>query len=332
MGMILHPVVYWRDFRNDFWDSVYPQKIAETLLPLLALHRALRAPLSIGTSFARCVVHGKEVFSGEHRLEHAVHATLSASAVGLSILVHPTVGFIPSAVSDALIHLRKFVNAENRKEKLEELSLLVLDLLFLATFTVGSIEITVAALIFQILIDGYFLSQKGTPLEIGCQALLTAAHVRQLLPQLHLLRWKLHFKPTLTAQLKQDPKGFVYLDIPDEWVHSLLAQFNDGNIKLPDYFGNGKAGAHVSVVLGEKLTPEAQQMLAEDLGKLFSFQIAHADAVKPGGWDGVRLVHFLTLHCPALEALRTKLGLSQRMHGDHDFHVTFGIQREATSR
>src|SRR4051812_9274504 len=119
MGMILHPVVYWRDFRNDSWDFVYAQKIAETILPLLALHRALRTPLSIGTSFARCVVHGKEVFSGEHRLEHAVHAALSASAVGLSILVHPTVGFIPSAVSDALIHLRTFVNAENRKEKLE---------------------------------------------------------------------------------------------------------------------------------------------------------------------------------------------------------------------
>ena len=41
--------------------------------------------------------------------------------------------------------------------------------------------------------------------------MLGAGHMHQAIPQLKVLHWKSTHKPTLTAELKQDENGFVYV-------------------------------------------------------------------------------------------------------------------------
>ncbi len=343
--MINHPVTYHRDFRNDFPPQTERpdeqlirkcQKVAVATLPLLSLHRSLRAPISFGMSGVRSITHISQMT--EHLqagrinagLYHFLHASLATSAVGF-FFFNPTLSFLSSSVSDFIINSRSFIEQAydgKIKEALEALAYTSMDLLFLASICYGAIEITVACMIMQVLLDLHNSAEnfkQGDYLGGMCQTLLAVAHMHQAVPQLKVLQWKQTHNPVLTAELKQTKDGFVYLDIPDEYVKTLFPLCDDPKAVLPPYFGKGMAGAHVSVISADEMKASSG-ITIDDIGKKFSFRIVNADSVKPDGWKGVDKVHFLTLACPEIEAMRTRHGFSPKM-GNHDYHITFGIQR-----
>lgn len=344
--MINHPVTFHRDFRNDFpsqnigptlspglWDKC--QRYVLATLPLLSLHRPFRGPLSLGMSGLRSVVHISQMvenFKQENIKEglfEFLQACLSTAAVGF-FFFNPVFCFFFSSVSDFIINCRNCIEkikSGNYQEAIECLAFMALDLLFITSFCYGFIEITVACMVLQIVLDFYMSAQhfkKGNYFEGACQMLLGGAHLYQAIPQVKLLHWKHKYDPVFTAELKRDDKGFVYLDIPDEYVYSLFESFGDSQSELPPYFGEGKAGAHITAIpIGELGNYGLTQ---EDIGRKFTFRIVNVDSLKPDQWKGVNKVHFLTLSCPELESLRVRYGLSPKIH-DHDFHLTFGIQR-----
>lgn len=339
--MINHPVTYQRDFQNDFSSANLPctgdlsekcQRVALAALPLLSLHRPFRGPLSLAMSGLRAVTHIAEMIQRLQREETSeacfalLHASLAASAVGL-FFFNPVFSFLASSVSDLIVHCRSFIEHAREGDVLkilQDLAFMAADALFLASLCFGSIEITVACMVLQMALD-FVLSAKhfinGNYLEGVCQATMAGAHFYRAIPQMRLLQWKWQHNPVLTAELKRSG-DFVYLDIPDEYVRTLF-ELCEGRAELPPYFGPGMAGAHVSVMTGDEPIPRE----ISDLGKRFSFSIVNMDSVKPDGWKGVNKVYFLTLSCPELEEVRIRHGLSPRMHG-HDFHLTFGIERE----
>jgi hypothetical protein len=183
-------------------------------------------------------------------------------------------------------------------------------------------------LLLQIALDLYFAQEyfkNGDYVEGLCQAILGCVHMHQAIPQIKLLNWKLANNPSLYAELKQDAKGFVYLDIPDDYLSSLKELYNEHGMELPPYFGEGRAGAHVSVILTTELSG-AEGLKIDEIGQKFKFNIINVDAVKPDGWQAVNKVHFLTLDCPEIESMRHKYGLNPKIE-HHDFHLTFGIEK-----
>jgi hypothetical protein len=65
-----------------------------------------------------------------------------------------------------------------------------------------------------------------------------------------------------------------------------------------------------------------------EIGKTIKFNIAICDSLKPVGWKGVSEVSFLSLSAPELDSLRNKYDLTPKIHGSHDFHITFGVKYE----
>lgn len=328
--MINYPVLFHRDFRQDFlppqkkeeegWQSKC-QKVAQAILPFAGLHRPFRTPLSVGMSCLRA-------YTAESYLQKG-YALGNAAVYFLS----PSLGFVFSSLNDLANNagtLVKEARAGHIKEALEAFSFATTDALFIAAFAYGSIYLTTAAMIHQIALECYVTQkhfQNGHYFEGACQALMAGAHIKNVIPQIQVLQWQNTYSPVLTAELKQNEDGFVYLDIPDEYVRTLHEHCGETGTQLPPYFGPGMAGAHVSVILSGEME---KGIKAADIGKKFNFRIVHTDTIKIEGWKGVKGVQFLAIECPELEAVRQRQGIAPRIGGDHDFHITFAIQRSPT--
>ena len=182
----------------------------------------------------------------------------------------------------------------------------------------------------QIALDLYLSARhfrKGDYFEGVCQMILAGGHMHQAIPQIKLMAWTWRYKPTMTGTLRQDERGFVYLDLPDEDLRALEHLYHEQNMELPPYFGKGRAGAHVSVMSANEIGALGGVKISE-VGKEYTFRIASVDSAAPDRMKNVDRVHYLTLSCAERESLRARYGLSQKMDG-HDFHFTFGIERSA---
>jgi hypothetical protein len=340
--MINFPVTFHRDFRNDLLALNQPpeslsekcQRVALATLPLLSMCRLLRGPLSLGMSCMRAVTHIKQTVGHYHqrnKLEtafHFLHANLATASMGL-FFFNPVLCFLTSSFSDFIIHSCSLVEEAKAGHFLaaaESLAFMTLDFLFVASFCYGAIETTVACMLLQIAVGCYLFSrhfQKGNYLEGVCQAVLTGSHIHQAIPQIKLFQWTMAHGSSFEVELKRDKRGFVYLDMPDEALHSLFEQFKEDGMKEPPYFHKGMAGAHVSVILAEEMI-ERGGIPIDAIGKKFTFRIAHFDVVKPGGWNDTKKAYILSGLNPELDAIRIHHGFSPRIHGQ-DFHFTFGL-------
>ena len=346
MLMIEHPVVFHRDFHHDFppleEEESFKQRcqsVALAALPLLGLHRPFRGPLSVVMSGLRTVTHGYLMVEHLKRGNlkegafHLFHTALAVAAVVLFFL-RPVYTFLFSSVSDFILNSRQLVESLRKEEyraALEAFAFMSLDVLFIISFCYGLIEITVACMVLQIILDFYLAAKhfrEGHTIEGVCQLILGGGHVYQAIPQMKLMQWTWNHKPEFTAELKQDERGFVYLDLPDEDLIALHELYKEANVELPPYFGKGRAGAHVSVMSVDEVSSHGG-FRVQDVGKKFTFRIVNVDSVKHYGFKGMDKVHYLTLACPQLESLRARYGLDPKMDG-HDFHLTFGIQRSAS--
>src|SRR3990167_11223052 len=71
------------------------------------------------------------------------------------------------------------------------------------------------------------------------------------------------------GQLARSKNNLVYLDIDDAYIHKLFPLLQDHQIKIPDYFGEKSAGAHITVIYPE----ENKKINKNDLNQKHDFII-----------------------------------------------------------
>ena len=126
------------------------------------------------------------------------------------------------------------------------------------------------------------------------------------------------------GQLKQDNKGFVFVDIDDNYIHNLVELIHAEGFEKPPYFGQPDlVRAHITVISVDE-AEENNIGKIEELGMEISFTIKACEVVEPEHWENVDFVYLVTIKAPTLEKIRTKYGLTK---SPYDFHITIGIHR-----
>lgn len=130
------------------------------------------------------------------------------------------------------------------------------------------------------------------------------------------------------AKLMKKDNGFHYLDIPNNFVHSLFDLIDEENISKPPYFSGKKgrdAGAHISVISDE----EGKDLEVKEVGEYFNFSIGDFYSVKPEGWKEMERVYFLEVDCPEIKKLRKKYKLPETyLDRGHEFHITIACKEK----
>lgn len=343
---ILNPITFFRDFRNDFPIQLNDSNInkiyhvAISAFSILTLHQPFAKAFTPVFNYFRTVTNISQLVQSINENQsigldvayHLLQSCLSVSVIGLSIL-NPIYGMAGSSLSDMISNAKEcllYLREGNYKESIEAFARLILSSMFLGTICYGSIELTVTMLILQIVIGCYESVnhfKKGELFEGVLKTLTTGVYIARTIPQAKVLQWKWDYQPKMQAVLRQNENGFVYLDIPDDYVKSLYQNLGDVDAKLPPYFGPGKTGAHVSIIASLEIA-RAEKMTISELGKKFEFRISHTESLKPLNFKGVEQVSFLTLACHEMESLRSKYGFTPRLNG-HDFHLTYALKYES---
>jgi hypothetical protein len=128
----------------------------------------------------------------------------------------------------------------------------------------------------------------------------------------------------MCGTLVQDDRGFVYLDLVNDYIYELMPFIDTTNLSLPPYFdGLFKAGAHVSVILPEE---NMIKFNTEDLGREIEFFVTGCYSISPKNWLDIEKVWFLTIEAPELIEIRQKNGLTDYLF-NQQFHVTISVRK-----
>lgn len=125
--------------------------------------------------------------------------------------------------------------------------------------------------------------------------------------------------PTI-GQLKMNSLGLTYLDIDDNYIHSVFPLIQDPTATKPEYFGEDLVGAHISVIY-----PEEEIIChKEDLNKEHHFAITGLfSAVLEGN-----KYYALKIKSPSLISVRRRHGLTDKLFFKNnwiDLHITVGV-------
>jgi hypothetical protein len=346
--MISSPVYYYRQYEHDLPTPPCQNQILNrarsilaAALPILSFYPPIRMPLSAGLSAFRNIAHLQQIIEGFRQNDFSKISlasvqlifSLATLALIITALVTPHFNsawsYLLLGADDLignLIELAKGISAHNKKEILESLFHLVSSLLYIASLSYGHIEILATCLLLQIAfnlhkaIDEF---RKGNFIEGTCYLITAILTTLKVIPQIKVIEWKWRTNPQLEGELCRDERGFVYVKVKDEIIFELNKIFSDSDI--PPYFGKGKYGAHITVMhVGEI----GKNIPVSEIGKTIKFNIAFCDTLKPQGFKGASSVSFVSLCAPELDALRSKYGLTPKVAGTHDFHITFGIKYE----
>lgn len=156
-----------------------------------------------------------------------------------------------------------------------------------------------------------FLSYFGfaaVPVIIENHSLLS--YVKEHLPQ--------------TGLLKQTEEGFIYIELPSEYVFETFPLIEQEFLSLPPYFGEGKVGAHITVATREEIAQRGFPPIPH-LGEQIPFSIVHFAKVllaenSPLGTEA----YLFLIEAPMLEEIRAQLGLSPKIK-DYEFHITVAV-------
>lgn len=122
--------------------------------------------------------------------------------------------------------------------------------------------------------------------------------------------------------LMQDRRGFVYVDIPNDFVHKLFPMIDEKGFVEPPYFGApGLYGAHISVIYAKEANDNYIKI--KETGQTIYFSPKACQVVKPSKWPDVDEVYIITVEAPALNKLRKRYGLREAAH---PFHITIGVK------
>lgn len=122
--------------------------------------------------------------------------------------------------------------------------------------------------------------------------------------------------------LEKTEDGFVYVKVSDDYIFETVELLGNGEIDPPPYFGEGKVGAHITVI---EAIESKEKRLNLPLGKPIAFKIVNFASVDVKNDEGIRRIYFFTVDAPELERIRKANGLSPKIHG-YDFHITAAIE------
>lgn len=123
------------------------------------------------------------------------------------------------------------------------------------------------------------------------------------------------------GQLANSKNNLVYLDIDDAYIHQLFPLLQDHQIKMPDYFGEESAGAHITAIYPE----EGKRINKDDLGIEHDFSIKAAVIAE----IGKKNYYVLLAESPSLLQLRRKYNLPDLLcfkGYSIGFHITIGVR------
>jgi hypothetical protein len=123
-----------------------------------------------------------------------------------------------------------------------------------------------------------------------------------------------------SGTLVKSANNLIYLNINDAYIHHLFPLLKEKQIKKPNYFGKGLAGAHISVIYPE----EAVQFDTRDLGKQYQFKINELIIAEMN----LKKYYVVLVECPELRQLRNKYGLADQLNFKNywiDLHITVGV-------
>jgi len=126
-----------------------------------------------------------------------------------------------------------------------------------------------------------------------------------------------------SGTLCQDSAGFVYVDLDDDYIHTLSEFISEEGYELPPYFGRDELhGAHISVIYSSE-SKQYNIGKVKEVGETFYFKPLGCKVAAPKNWKGVDEVYVIAVQAPSLNRLRKKYGLPKAAN---DFHITIGVK------
>lgn len=123
------------------------------------------------------------------------------------------------------------------------------------------------------------------------------------------------------GHLAMSQNNLTYLDIDDAYIHKLFPLLQAQQIEIPDYFGEGSVGAHITVIYPE----EDKKVNEEDLNQEHYFLIQDLVAAK----IHKKTYYALLIESPSLLRLRKKYDLPELLSFKGysiGFHITIGVK------
>ena len=121
--------------------------------------------------------------------------------------------------------------------------------------------------------------------------------------------------------------NFVYLDIDDAYIHSLISFIQEEGFVEPPYFSQPcTAGAHISVMYPEEMLKYGIKRISE-CDQSMCFTLKSCKVVRPLSWKEVDEAYVIIVDAPALDALRKKYGMPKPAN---PFHITIGVKPKKT--
>lgn len=125
--------------------------------------------------------------------------------------------------------------------------------------------------------------------------------------------------------LQMTSKGFIYVDVDDAYIHSLISFIAADGFEEPPYFGSGGVGAHITVALPAESKKYGIESIQE-CGEKINFVPKGCKVVHPPTWPEMEEVYFIEVEAPVLNRIRAQYGLPLE---HYDFHITIGIKPKA---
>jgi len=128
------------------------------------------------------------------------------------------------------------------------------------------------------------------------------------------------------GKLARSKANLVYLNINDAYIYELFPLLQSEDIKMPDYFGEGEAGAHISVVYPE----ENKEISDDDIDQEHVFLVKELVTVK----IDQKIYYVFLVESSSLLQLRRKYGLPDLLSFKNysiGFHITIGTSIELNS-
>lgn len=119
--------------------------------------------------------------------------------------------------------------------------------------------------------------------------------------------------------LKQKDNGFIYLDVSNEMINSVVPLLEMEGLLRPRPTASKSMGAHISVF------DEKEAVSPEELGQPFPFTVKDIRSFTLRTRDGLKKLWTIATLSPELESLRKKYNCSSKLKG-YDYHITLGKQ------
>ncbi len=116
--------------------------------------------------------------------------------------------------------------------------------------------------------------------------------------------------------LHQTKQGYVYLDVNNQFILTLLPFLISHDLSRPPYFNlfHSPNGAHIPVIPSREAHFQEIGPIQE-VGQEFSFEIDGLYSVKPNNWPEIEEIWYFKVNCPELEKLRRKYFLPALPNG-----------------